>query len=209
MVVRNEARLAVQSEIARRKITGSEVPGGCWCPLCEADVTAFALAKLPPGYRTTYTGRRDHGEDYVEDIRYAVDTAWGKVSSRPKHRSWARESLPSNLRLVDFAYEEAEAMVHSTLAEIDGACSCDRCRADTVAHALNRHSPKYGVEREGQTRLPPHQQERLRASLQPRLMVSAATVTAHPRHPIGLGSRALAAWRGAVDRLKTKPPPTC
>jgi hypothetical protein len=100
-------------------------------------------------------------------------------------------------------------MVHSSLAEMGGACSCEKCRADAVAHALNRHSPKYGVEREGQTRLPPHEQERLRTSLRPRLMVAAATVTAHPRHSVGMGSRALAACRSAVRYLKAKPPPTC
>ena len=91
MVVRNETRLAVQSEIARRKISGSEVRGGCWCPLCEADAAAFALTKLPPRIpRTTYAARQGREEGYVDDIRDAVGTAWGKVSSRPKHRSWAR-----------------------------------------------------------------------------------------------------------------------
>jgi hypothetical protein len=207
MVVRNETKSAVESEIARRRISDSEMREGCLCPLCEADVTALALTNLPPGYRTTYAGRQSQGEGYVDDIRDAVDTAWGKVSSRPKHRSWARESLPSNLRLVDLSFREAEAMVHSTLAEMGGACSCERCRADTVAHALNRHSPKYGVEREGQTRMPSHEQERLRASLRPRLIVSAATVAARPRHPVGIGSRALAACRIAARRLKAKPPP--
>jgi hypothetical protein len=56
------------------------------------------------------------------------------------------------------------------------------CQEDTLAYALNRVAPKYGVEVKGRRRLPPHLMEFIRHDLAAAILNAARVVAANPRH---------------------------
>jgi len=87
--VKNDMEHLVRQEVSRRK----EDPRGsrsiCWCPLCEADVVAFALNSLPPRYCRAVNFGYAASQGYAGKVRQAVGLALDKVSKRPKHRPGA------------------------------------------------------------------------------------------------------------------------
>lgn len=64
--------------------------GGCCCPVCRADVMAYALNHLPPRYVVTDVGRMMVQLDSCEsqfraDVVAALSTARKVVREHPRH----------------------------------------------------------------------------------------------------------------------------
>jgi competence protein ComFB len=82
----NEAERLVLRELESRIAAD---PGICRCQDCVLDMAAFALNNVKPSYRVSLMGsvyaRAGTPEDYVQDIRRAVDEAVKKVTSNPSH----------------------------------------------------------------------------------------------------------------------------
>ena len=203
--VKNETETAVRAEMTRlwgqgrhgavtsrlsflgaglRWLSGSKTADMdvCRCPHCLADILALALSKLPAGYCLSHhysVGRRRVDED---EVKRQVQASLRRVGTRPRHG--VGESLPGTgeVRLVDFGMREGAHMVRPLLQRIANACSCARCRADTLAYGLNRFRPHYGVEVRGRTRMPPHELDFIRHDLMATLHEAARAVAENPRH---------------------------
>lgn len=202
MEVRNEAETVVRKEFRRRerrKAKAAPSPSllgirfwfskasddgaaACSCPLCATDTMAFALTKLPPCYsRGQNFGLAVQRVD-PSGVRTAVDEAIGKVARRPLHSSRIPLGEAGSVRLVDFCLEAGTQMVDPLLRPHKGLCLCPDCQEDTLAYALNRVTPKHGVEVMGQRRLPPHLMEFIRHDLAAAILKAARVVAANPRH---------------------------
>jgi len=216
--IKNETETAVRAEIARlwgqgrhgtetsrlsfvgaglRWLSGSNTAGinVCRCPHCLADILALALSKLPAGYCLSHhysVGRRRVDDDQV---KRQIQASLRRVGTRPRHG--VGESLPGtdDVRLVDFGMREGAHMVRPLLRRVSNACSCARCRADTLAYGLNRSRPHYGVEVRGKTRMPPHELDFIRHDLLETLHKAARAVAENPRHD----SPGMAEVRGESD----------
>ncbi len=182
MEVKNDIETAVKTEVSRMKKDPDRHAPSCWCALCEADVTALALNSLPPRYCTT----RNYGimtEKYIPgSVRGAVQGASLKVTRRPKHRPGISDARPAQVRLVNLTFEEGSSMVGPLLMRSSAPCSCPQCRSDTLAFALNRYPPKYGVEFGGKSNFPPSQKDFVRHELGLILTHAAKVVADRPNH---------------------------
>ncbi|HEY5999785.1 MAG TPA: late competence development ComFB family protein [bacterium] len=201
MEVRNEAEAVVGREVRRRERRGAEraapsllsihswfsrdagaEPAACTCPLCATDAIALALTKLPPCYsRSQNFGLAAQRIDPIR-VRSAVEIALERVTRRPLHPPRQRRHDAGGVRLVDFCLEAGTRMIEPLLRRHEGLCLCLDCREDTLAYALNRVSPKYGVEILGTRRMPPHLMDFIRHDLADAIVKAARVVAANPRH---------------------------
>jgi len=82
----NEAERMVLGELESRIAADS---GICRCQDCVLDMAAFALNNVKPAYRVSLMGsvyaQAGSHEEYVKDIKRAVDEAIKKVASNPSH----------------------------------------------------------------------------------------------------------------------------
>lgn len=181
MSIKNEMEQLVRDEVRRAKDLGSPEYAGCWCALCETDIVAFSLTQLPPLYcrEETY----GHASRFIKPgtIRDAIKTALRRVGLRPKHRPGVSRLVPGDVALVNYTFEVGAEMVGSELERTATACSCDSCRTDTLAYALNRYPAKYGIA-QGRRYLDPSYLEFMRHELGLLLGQAARVVTAHPHH---------------------------
>jgi hypothetical protein len=201
MEVRNEAEAVVGKEVRRRERREAEraspsllnlrswfskgadaEPAACGCPLCATDAIALALTNLPPCYsRAQNFGLATQRVD-PERVRAAVAIAIERVTRRPLHPPQRRLSDAGGVHLVDFSLEAGARMVEPLLRPREGLCLCADCQEDTLAYALNRVSPKYGVEVLGRRRMPAHLMEFIRHDLAAAILKAARVVAANPRH---------------------------
>jgi competence protein ComFB len=180
MRIKNYMELAVKSEVNRHREEG--LSSDCWCSLCETDVTALALTSLPPLYCMEHSYGMMGRKVMPGTIRGAVQKAASRVKVRPKHRPGSPDLRDEKVRLANFAFEEGSALVRSVLMTSSAPCSCHQCQADTLAFALNRFPPRYGVMTNGHTRFPDLQREFIRHELELLLTQAARIVAARPHH---------------------------
>lgn len=200
VLVRNEMERPVRTRVSLMK-KDPEHGKGCWCPLCEKDVMAFALSSLPPRYARSRPSGPGWEETWEEEIEHAVEEARSKVTRHPKHSRWSPESFAEKVRLADFALNEGEGIVREGAYRKHGACSCRECGEDTLALALNRSRPRYGVSRSGTSRLPSDEREDLRRRLAETFESAAISVAARPRHTAGRTHRVAESWRNAFRQM--------
>jgi hypothetical protein len=182
MRIRNEIEEAVRAEVEIQKDTPAGELHICWCALCAADVTALAMTILPPRYSTDSNTRPSSHGSGTGAVRSAVFTSIKRVARRPKHNKSIPESRAAKVRLVNFNYEEGAAAVASLSRRTDLPCVCRDCLTHTLAFALNRYPPKYGVLHAGRSNLPEYQRDYLRHELGIIISHAASVVASHPRH---------------------------
>lgn len=180
--LKNDMEHLVRLEIGRRKHERAGPPGACWCPQCEADVVALALNNLPPRYCRGVNFGSAASEGRAGQVRSVVDRALDKVSRRPKHRPGAPDRFRSEARLEDFGLKIGSAIVGHSFAATAGGCSCEGCRADALALALNRCPPKYGVSSQGRASYQEHFEDFIRHDLGQALAKACQVIGANPRH---------------------------
>jgi len=154
----------------------------CWCPLCRADMMAFALTALPPRYATSRLCDLEIEEEIAAAIRNKVVLARRQIESKPKHPKGVPVAAGEPVWVVNFPLEESFRAVDALLRRQDAACDCWHCRCDMVAFALNRYPSRYGVEYEGRTLLIEEHREQMRDELASFLDHAVKVVTTVPRH---------------------------
>jgi len=148
--LKNDMENQVHREIDRRKGARFWVRRRiCWCPQCEADISALALNQLPPRYCRAANLGYAASEGYGAKVAAAVDQAILKVNQRPRHRSGGAVKSASDTSCEDHALKVGRTLVGTAFSALGGVCSCDDCRADALALALNRYRTKYGVASPG------------------------------------------------------------
>lgn len=182
MIIRNEVETAVRAEVSRQKDNGRKDFSSCWCTLCDADVTALSMTVLPPRYCTTSCHAPFKEKEKAGTVKNAVFSSMRKVSRRPKHASSAPETNPSKVRLINYNYDEGVAQVATFLLKSTIPCSCQKCRSDILAYALNRYPPRYGVLYGGTTNMPSYQLDFIRHEIGMIIHHAAGIVATQPRH---------------------------
>jgi hypothetical protein len=182
MRIRNETETAVQGEVDRQKQNGYRKLLPCWCELCRADITALALSTLPPRYVTTVSHSILTGGAAAGPVTTAVLSSMRKVSRRPKHRHCFPESRSSRVKIINYTFQEGFSRLASYMRRPGLPCTCARCQDDTLAYALNRYPPKYGVLHAGNTKLPPSHLDYIRRELCLVISHAGAVVGNRPRH---------------------------
>ncbi len=182
MQLRNEIQEAVMAELDDYREAGRKDPLACRCPLCLTDVSALALTILPPRYSTSGKGTPPAGGNLGTSARSAVFTSMKRVARRPKHDRSRPENRADSVRLVNFAFEEGSSLVASLIRRADVPCTCRTCLADTLAYALNRYPPKYGVLHKGREFWPTYQRAYMREELLIVISHAARVVASSPRH---------------------------
>ena len=182
MGIRNEMEQLVRDEVARARQEGGPGYAGCWCPLCEIDIVALALTLLPPLYCRTATYGHAAGLIRAGTISDAVQSALKRVSLWPKHRPGTLPTRRDTVGLINYTLEVGSSMVGPALGLSATGCSCDECRSDTLADALNRYPAKYGVDRDGRRSLHPTYLDFMRYELGMLINQAARVVSAHPHH---------------------------
>jgi hypothetical protein len=180
--VKNYLEYGVRAEVGRHKAAAERSSSDCWCSVCEADVNALSLTTLPPCYsmERTYAvaGEKIHRHRVESAVRQAVT----RVRARPKHRPGVPSFYPHQIRVINFAMEEGATLVRSVMETGGSPCVCFQCQADTLAFALNRFPPLYGVECDGAVNFPPTKRDFFRHDLIMVLEQAAKTVALHPHH---------------------------
>jgi hypothetical protein len=180
--VKNDMEQLVRQEVNRRKEDSRGGRSVCWCPLCEADIVALALNSLPPRYCRAVNFGFAASQGFAAKVRQAVGLAIDKVSKRPKHRPGAPDRFRAAARVEDFALKIGNALVGPSFVGASGACSCEGCRADALAFALNRYPPKYGVSTPGRASYQEHFEDFIRHELGQALAKACQVVCANPNH---------------------------
>jgi hypothetical protein len=172
---------AVRAELDR-EMARADRTGICRCPLCEADALALALTSLPPQYCASRPHRKPSEERALDLVRLGVSEAIERVRRNPKHDSGRGEVAPPSPRIVNFNFEEGVAALSTVMDESSSPCTCEQCRADTLAIALNRYPSKYGIELDGIVVLPLEERESIRWELARMMNHAARVVAEEPRH---------------------------
>ena len=172
----------VREEVTRVRDQGGPENRRCWCTLCETDVVALALTLLPPLYCRDDSFGTSAGLLKAGKIHDAVQAAVKRVSLWPKHRPGSPSAGRSEVSLVNFTFEVGTTMVGPALGRSPTGCSCEECRADTLAYALNRYPAKYGVTHAGRRSLHPTYIDFMRYELGMLINQAARVVSTHPRH---------------------------
>lgn len=180
MGIKNEMEHLVRDEVARVRQTGGPGYTGCWCVLCETDIVALALTLLPPMYCRQEAVGHATGVIRPGTIGDAVQSALKRVCLWPKHRPGTRPTSLERVALVNYTYEVGTTMVGSAQIRSAIGCTCDTCRSDTLAYALNRYPAKYGVTRSGQRSLHPTYLDFMRYELGMLIGQAARVVSSHP-----------------------------
>jgi hypothetical protein len=176
----NSTELVIGDIVAGQRARISPREGRCRCAACEADITALTLSSLPPQYFTTVkAGDLLMGKE-MERLEVAVESAAARVARNPK--DGRPGTPPSEVRLVNYTFEEGTAIVDDLVGEGALPCSCDECCSDILAYALNRFPAKYGVERDGRTALRQRDRENIQQDLAFFVRFAAGVVSRRPRH---------------------------
>ena len=182
MRVRNEVHEAVSGAVQEIKALAEEENSPCWCPLCEADVTALSMTILPPRYSTAVFGGISAGADGHNPVRSALSTSLRRVDRSPNHPRSSPELRSARINVINYAYDEGTALLSGFRERGELPCGCDECLADTLAYSLNRYPPKYGVLRGGRANLPPYQRDFMRHELGVIISHALNIVASSPRH---------------------------
>jgi len=182
MRIRNEVEEAVGSAVFQLKSLAGEENSPCWCPLCEADVSALAMTILPPRYSTAVFGEITAGGNGSNPVKSAISTSLRRVDRSPNHPRSSPETRSARLNVINYAYEEGAALLTSLTQGDELRCSCDECLSDTLAYSLNRYPPKYGVLRGGRANLPPYQRDFMRHELGVIISHAVNVIASAPRH---------------------------
>jgi hypothetical protein len=181
MRVRNEVHEAVSGAVLEIKGLAEEENAPCWCPLCEADVTALSMSILPPRYSTAVFGDLDTDAGH-NPVRSALSTSVRRVDRSPNHPRSSPELRSARINVINYAYDEGAALLAGLRERGELSCGCDECLADTLAYSLNRYPPKYGVLRGGRANLPPYQRDFMRHELGVIISHTLSIIAASPRH---------------------------
>jgi hypothetical protein len=182
MPIKNDMEFHVKSEAQRHRERPRQGSDPCWCTLCEIDIIAFALNRLPP----RYCHERNFGctslEQLGDEVRSAVSRAVDKVSRRPKHRPGRPPADTDGIRLENFAQKIGASLVGTIMSPGSAACTCDQCQADALAYALNRYPPKYGVSHGGRESYQANFEDFIRHEIGQALVQAMAVVRVRPHH---------------------------
>ena len=182
MAIKNDMEFRVRSETQRHRERFGREQDVCWCALCEMDILALALNQLPP----QYCHERNFGctatQELGDDVRKAVARAVQKVSQRPKHRPGRPLSNIDDIKMENYAQKVGNSLVGAILSPASSACACDQCRADTLAYALNRYPPKYGVSYGGRESYQANYEDFIRHEIGQVLAQAVTVVREHPHH---------------------------
>jgi len=182
MRVRNEVHEAVSGAVQELKAMAGEENSPCWCPLCEADITALSMTILPPRYSTAVFGEiGGDGSDH-NPVRSAISTSLRRVDRSPNHPPSTPELRSERINLINYTYDEGTALLTGFQERGELPCDCDECQADTLAYSLNRYPPKYGVLRGGRTNLPLYQRDFMRHELGVIISHAMNIIASSPRH---------------------------
>jgi hypothetical protein len=182
MRIRNEIEEAVTNQVVQLKSLADEEGSHCWCPLCEADVTALAMTILPPKYSTAVFGETSSGERGHDPVTSALTTSLRRVDRSPNHPRSAPASGSAHVNVINYALDETIALLEGLKQRQELPCVCDECLSDTLAYTLNRYPPKYGVLRGGRTNLPPYQRDFMRHELGIIISHAINIIASSPRH---------------------------
>ena len=180
--IKNEMEHLVIREVDRRKGRRKGGRDHCWCPQCEADVIALTLNNLPPRYCRSANFGYAASEGYGGQVGKMVDLAVEKVNRRPKHRPGAPDRFRQEAFREDYALKFGSSLVDTTFPAREGVCSCNECRADALALALNRYRPKYGVSSPGRTSYQENFEDFIRHEVGQLLAAACQVVSANPNH---------------------------
>lgn len=182
MAIKNDMESLVRAEVLRHRESSGEKSEICWCPLCEFDILALALNQLPPRYCHEKNFGCSATKGFGHDVRRAVANAVKKVSQRPKHRPGRPPSRIDDIRMENYAQKIGNSLVGATRSPESPACGCDQCRADTLALALNRYPPKYGVSFGGRESYQENFADFIRHEIGQVLTQARAVIQEHPHH---------------------------
>lgn len=182
MSIKNDMEFLVKTEIQRRRMRSGEEHDVCWCSLCEMDIFALALNQLPPRYCHEKNFGCAASQGFANDVRNAVARAVQKVSRRPKHRPGRPLSPIDDIRVENYAQKIGTTLVGTVPATESPVCACGQCQADTLAYALNRYPPKYGVSYAGRESYQANYEDFIRHEISLVLKQAMAVVREHPHH---------------------------
>ena len=184
MTIKNDMEFLVRSEVERRRDRAGKARERdvCWCPLCEMDIFALALNQLPPRYCHERNFGCAASQGFGEDVRAAVGRAIEKVSRRPKHRPGKPLSDADDIRMENYAQKIGTSLVGAVLSPESSACACTQCQADTLAYALNRYQPKYGVSYGGRESYQANYEDFIRHDIGQALAQAMAVIRERPHH---------------------------
>lgn len=182
MTIKNDMEFHVRSEARRRRERSGNGDDPCWCALCEMDIFALALNRLPPRYCHEKNFGCSNVQEIGDDVRHAVEQAVSKVSRRPKHRPGRPPAAVDDIRMENFAQKIGAALVGTILSPGSSACGCDHCQADALALALNRYPPKYGVSYGGRESYQANYADFIRHEIGQALVQAMTVVQENPHH---------------------------
>lgn len=182
MAIKNDMEFRVRSETQRYRERFRKKKDLCWCALCEMDILALALNQLPPRYCHERNFGCTASQELGDAVRSAVARAVQKVSQRPKHRPGRPPSSIDDIKMENYAQKVGNSLVGTALSPAASACDCDQCRADTLAYALNRYPPKYGVSYGGRASYQANYEDFIRHEISQVLTQAVTVVREHPHH---------------------------
>lgn len=182
MKLTNSMEPAVRFHLGRFRAAAVDGNDACWCPLCRADMMAFALTRLPPRYATRRPMDVTADPQLGSIVRDGVRHAREQVGRFPRHVRGAAVPSSDPVWVVNFPLEEAFRAVDAILHRHEEACDCWNCRCDMVAFALNRYPSCYGVEHEGRIHLFDRDRAQMRTEIESFLDLAARVVSTVPRH---------------------------
>ena len=182
MAIKNDMEFHVRSEAQRRRVRSKKENDGCWCPLCEMDILALALNQLPPRYCHERNFGCTASKELGENVRKVVGRAVQKVSQRPKHRPGRPMSHIDDIRMENYAQKIGNSLMETVLSPNAAACACDQCQADTLAYALNRYPPKYGVSYGGRESYQANYEDFIRHEIGQVIAQAVAVIRERPHH---------------------------
>ena len=104
------------------------------------------------------------------------------MSRRPKHRPGTPDQIHSEVRLEDFGLKIGNVLAAPAAPGAEGPCTCEACRADALAFALNRYPPKYGVSSPGRASYQENFEDFIRHELGQELARARRVIGANPNH---------------------------
>lgn len=182
MEIKNDMEFLVKAEVQERRESSVKENEICWCSLCEMDILALALNRLPPRYCHEKNFGCAISPGSRNDVHNAVARAIQKVSRRPKHPPGRPLTSNDDIRMENYAQKFGNSLVGAFRSPESPACACGQCQADTLAYALNRYPPKYGVSYGGRESYQANYGDFIRHEIGQVLTQAMAVVREHPHH---------------------------